>query len=138
VSDPPTSSPAPALAPENLARVRVAPGPLVGPVLSRVVAMLATRGDCPLDRMEDALLAVDAIAAYGPAFVDGGRLELTANVYRGRLELAAGPFAAGRGGEVLERMSVPGIGNVLERVADEVRVKRGDGDSEVLIAAFVY
>jgi hypothetical protein len=136
VSEPTVPGPSPA--PQNLARVRVVAGPLVGPVLSRVVAMLATRGDCPLDRMEDALLATDAIAAYGPAFAAEGRLQLTATVNPGRLELVAGPFSGHRGREVLERMSVPGLGNVLERVADEVRVVSCGEDAEALLAAFVY
>ena len=43
-------------------RVSIASGPLVGPVLRRVVGMLAARADLPLDRLDDAVLVADLIA----------------------------------------------------------------------------
>ena len=43
--------------------VSIASGPLVGPVLRRVVGMLAARADLPLDRLDDAVLVADLIAA---------------------------------------------------------------------------
>ena len=68
-----------------------------------------------------------------------GRLELVTTVREGRLGLAAGPFATGQGREMLERMSIPGLGNVLERLADVVRVEAtADGTAETLVAAFDY
>ena len=47
----------------NEASVGLASGPLVAPVLGRVVGMLTARADCPIDRLDDALLVADAIAA---------------------------------------------------------------------------
>jgi hypothetical protein len=44
----------------NTATVKVIHGPLVAPVLSRVVGMLAARAQCPVDRLDDALLVADA------------------------------------------------------------------------------
>jgi anti-sigma B factor antagonist len=44
----------------NEARVAVANGPLVGAVLGRVVGMLAARAQCPIDKLDDALLITDA------------------------------------------------------------------------------
>ena len=40
-------------------RVSIAAGPLVGPVLRRVVGMFAARADLPLDRLDDAVLVAD-------------------------------------------------------------------------------
>ena len=51
-------------------------GPLVGPVLRRVVGMLAARADLPLDRLDDAVLVADLIAARAPAHVAGGRVDV--------------------------------------------------------------
>ena len=48
----------------NQARLQIRSGPLVGAVLSRVVGMLAARAQCPIDRLDDALLISDAIAQY--------------------------------------------------------------------------
>jgi len=50
-------------------RISIAAGPLVAPVLRRVVGMLAARADLPLDRLDDAVLVADAIAARAPEYV---------------------------------------------------------------------
>jgi len=49
--------------PEPATTVSIASGPLVGPILRRVVGMLAARADLPLDRLDDAVLVADLIAA---------------------------------------------------------------------------
>ena len=61
-----TASPSGADAPTT---VSIAAGPLVGPILRRVVGMLAARADLPLDRLDDAVLVADLIAARAPAHV---------------------------------------------------------------------
>ena len=61
----------PQAAGEPLTTVSIAAGPLVGPVLRRVVGMLAARADLPLDRLDDAVLVADLIAARAPAHVAG-------------------------------------------------------------------
>jgi serine/threonine-protein kinase RsbW len=50
-------------------KVSIAAGPLVGPVLRRVVGMFAARADLPLDRLDDAVLVADVVAARAPAHV---------------------------------------------------------------------
>ena len=50
----------------NEAVVRIRSGPLVGAVLGRVVGMLAARAQCPIDRLDDAILLTDAVAAHAP------------------------------------------------------------------------
>ena len=44
--------------------VRVHNDALVGAVLGRVVGMLAARAQCPIDRLDDALLLTDAVSAH--------------------------------------------------------------------------
>ena len=56
--------------------VSIVAGPLVGPVLRRVVGMLAARADLPLDRLDDAVLVADLIAARAPAHVAEGRVDV--------------------------------------------------------------
>src|SRR5256885_7413423 len=58
----------------NEAIVRVVNGPLVAPVLSRVVGMLAARAQCPVDRLDDALLVADAIAAHTQTHTSDGHV----------------------------------------------------------------
>ena len=68
-----TSQPAGIDAPTT---VSIASGPLVGPILRRVVGMLAARADLPLDRLDDAVLVADLIAARAPAHVLHGTVDV--------------------------------------------------------------
>ena len=56
--------------------VQIRSGPLVGAVLSRVVGMLAARAQCPIDRLDDALLVTDAVAAHAPARSKDGHVQV--------------------------------------------------------------
>ena len=114
-------------------RVTVAVGPLVGPVVSRVVGIHAARADLPVDRLNDAVLVADAIAARAPAFTVADRLPVSVQSGRGRLEIRVGPLRPGGGRRVLEGTALPSIGSVIERLADAVRVREGAGGDEYLI-----
>lgn len=114
-------------------RVTVAVGPLVGPVLSRVVGIHAARAELPLDRLNDAVLVADAIAARAPAFAIADRLPVSIQSGRGRLEIRIGPLQPGGGQRVIEGAALPGIGSVIERLADTVRVREGAGGHEHLV-----
>lgn len=109
-------------APATEATVIVRKGPLVGPVLSSVVAILAARADCPVDRLDDALLLADALAAHGPDHGEDGRLRVHITASPDGLELQVGDLRDGGGAALLESASLPGVGNVLERVADTVEI----------------
>jgi serine/threonine-protein kinase RsbW len=114
-------------------RVTVAAGPLVGPVLSRVVGIYAARSDLPVDRLNDAVMVADAIAARAPAFAVGDRMPVSVKSEPGRLELRIGPLRPGGGRLVLEGAALPEIGSVIERLADAVRVREGSGGGEYLV-----
>lgn len=114
-------------------RLTVAVGPLVGPVLERVVGVHAARAELPVDRLQDAVLVADAIAARAPGFVTDGHLPLSVQSAAGRVELRVGPLRAGGGRRILEGAALPGVGNVIERLADSVRVRTGAGGDEYLV-----
>jgi hypothetical protein len=114
-------------------RVTVVNGPLVGPVLSRVVGIHAARAELPVDRLNDAVLVADAIAARAPAFTVGDRLPVSIQSGPGRLEIRLGPLRAGGGNLVLEGAALPEVGGVIERLADSVRVRDGAGGDEYLV-----
>ena len=81
---------------ENEAPVGLASGPLVAPVLGRVVGMLTARADCPIDRLDDALLVADAISAKAGSFSEDGRVNVHVIARVGSVELRVGPLRAGR------------------------------------------
>jgi hypothetical protein len=106
----------------NEARVAIRNGPLVGAVLSRVVGMLAARALCPIDRLDDALLVTDAIAAHAPSHTDDGRVIVTVSADVGGIELRVAPLHPAGAAALL-----------AERVADEITSgPSADGSSEEL------
>jgi serine/threonine-protein kinase RsbW len=114
-------------APDNHARLRVAAGPLVAPVLSRVVGMLAARAQCPIDRLDDALLLADAVAAHAPHFSIEERLSVKVRADVQGLLLIVDGLRPEAGRELVAAAELPGVGNVLRRVADEID-EEPDGD----------
>jgi serine/threonine-protein kinase RsbW len=117
----------------NEAHVVVRPGPLVGPVLSRVVGILAARAQCPIDRLDDALLVADAVAAHASGFTLNGRIGVLVTAMPGRLELRVGPLRTDGARELVAAAELPGVGNVLERMADEVTPDTSGDDGEHVI-----
>jgi serine/threonine-protein kinase RsbW len=107
---------------ESPTSVSIAVGPLVGPVLRRVVGMLAARADLPLDRLDDAVLVADLIAARAPAHVTSERIDVALEPGQRRLALRVGPLREGGGKALIVDAAVPGVGNVIEQLADSVEV----------------
>ena len=100
----------------NEAVVRIRSGPLVGAVLGRVVGMLAARAQCPIDRLDDAILLTDAVAAHAPVHARNGHVCVGAQ-------------------QLLADGDIPGVGNVFDRVADDVQagtMANGDGGELIL------
>jgi serine/threonine-protein kinase RsbW len=104
----------------NEASVSVRKGPLVGPVLGRVVGMLAARAQCPIDRLDDAMLLTDAVAAHAPAHTTEEHVQVVVAADDGGLELRIGALARDGANGLLADAELPGVGNVFTRVADEV------------------
>ena len=117
----------------NEASVGVASGPLSAPVLGRVVGMLAARADCPIDRLDDALLVADAIAATAGSFSPDGRVKVRIVTRLGAVELHVGPLRPGGAGGLVASAALPGVGNVLEQVADLLEPQSRNSDGEYLL-----
>ncbi|HVF77358.1 MAG TPA: hypothetical protein VNA28_03595 [Solirubrobacteraceae bacterium] len=117
----------------NQAWVGVSSGPLSAPVLGRVVGMLAARSDCPIDRLDDALLVADAVAAKAGSFSDDGRIRARIVARHGSVELTIGPLRDGGAEGLIESAALPGVGNVLEQVADALEPWEDDDGQEYLL-----
>jgi len=115
----------------NEAHLAVEPGPLAAPVLSRVVGMLAARAGCPIDRLDDALLVADAVAARAGAYSDDGKVGAHVSAQTGVVEITVGPLRAEGASGLIASSALPGVGNILERVADELEPEQ-DNDHEYL------
>ena len=122
---------------DALTRVSIAAGPLVGPVLRRVVGMLAARADLPLDRLDDAVLIADLIAARAPAHVAAETVDVVLDPGPRTLSLRVGPLRPGGGQGLVVDAAVPGVGNVIEQLTDQLDVVQ-DGQGEVLHVQLRY
>jgi len=116
----------------NEAHLIVRHGPLAAPVLGRVVGMLAARADCPIDRLDDALLVADAIAARAGSYSADGRIGVLVTAHTGAVELNIGPLHEDGAQQLIASAALPGVGNVLERVADELLPEHRNSDGEYL------
>jgi serine/threonine-protein kinase RsbW len=116
------------------AGLTIVPGPLVSAISSRVTAMLAARADFPLDRLADAVLVSDAIAAHAEEYVIGGDVGLAIEDGDGSLDFRVGPLREGGARGLLSELEVPGFGGSLERLVDSVDVEdQDDAEGEFLV-----
>lgn len=119
---------------ETTASLRLARGPLVAPVLCRVVSMVLARANCPMDRLDDALLICDALSAHAPDHARDGSVAFALTARERCLELRVEDLPGEAGAALVRDSVVPGVGNVLEHVADELRIEPSrDGEHEELV-----
>lgn len=114
----------------NSAVLRVRGAPLAGPLLTRVVAMMLARAECPLDRLDDAMVICDALGAHAGQHAADGHVQFTVHTRPGNMELRVGALATGGAGRLAKATSLPGIGEVLEPIADAIRVESSTGGQE--------
>ncbi|HST56834.1 MAG TPA: hypothetical protein VLJ42_13185 [Solirubrobacteraceae bacterium] len=132
--------PAPAGSPQaNSARLRVATGPLTGPVLCRVVSMVLARANCPVDRLDEAMLICDAISAHAPQHANDGHLAFTLLTDAHGVQLRVGELTKQGARQLVKDAVVPGVGNVLERLTNELRYEQSqDGAREELVLGISF
>jgi hypothetical protein len=123
----------------SAASLRLANGPLAAPVLCRVVSMVMARAQAPTNRLDDAMLVCDTISAHAPAHSADGHLTFDLSTDRGQLEMRVGEFSTDGARGLLRDARLPGVGNVLERLTDELRVEPdGESGREELVLAISF
>ena len=113
--------------------VQIRSGPLVGAVLSRVVGMLAARAQCPIDRLDDALLVTDAVAAHAPARSRDGHVQVAVDTRETGLELRVMHLQPDGARAMMHDADLPGVGNIFEQIADEVRTETDDDGEQLVV-----
>lgn len=122
---------------ENRVAVSVR-GDLAMGVLPAVVAMLAARAEFPLDRLDEALLLTDAVAAHAPGRSGSGHVRLDLAVDADGLTFAVDGLQPGGAEGLLADAALPDVGAVLERIADDVRTEIDGADAERLVLRMRY
>jgi hypothetical protein len=119
--------------------LRLATGPLAGPVLCRVVSMAMARAQAPMNRLDDAMLVCDTLSAHAPAHSADGHLTFGLSTERSRLQMRVSELSTDGARGLLKDAQLPGVGNVLERLTDELRVEPGgERGSEELVLALSF
>jgi hypothetical protein len=121
----------------NFARVRLAEGPLAGPVLWRVVSMMLARADWPLDRLDDVLLVCDALSAHAFAYAGDASVTFSLQADEHDAELRVLDLVGDGASGLVKDAVLPVVGNVLERIAERVSTEPGaHQEGSQLILAF--
>lgn len=124
--------------PEQQAPVvlEVVAGRLAETVLSRVVGILASRAGLGVDRVTEALALADVLSAHSDEIALDGRVRMEAEAGAGGLLLRVGPVPDGAAQRLLDRHTDPELGNVIDRLADEVSLGQDGGETlQIRIAA---
>jgi serine/threonine-protein kinase RsbW len=111
-----------------------ASGRLVGPVLGRVIAVLAARAGFSVERLSDAQIVTDAIAAHAADAFPGRHVHAGIDTGQRRLDLRLGPLVDGGGDRLVASSAVGGLAPVLERLTDEMTIERRDGGEDLRLA----
>jgi serine/threonine-protein kinase RsbW len=119
---------------EGVTRLRLVDGPLLHPVLCRVVSMVLTRANWPLDRLDEALLVCDALCAHAPANARAGGMAFSIQADEQEAELRVWELTPKGAERLLRDSGLPLVGNVLEQLAERVSVQRQHGGESAQLA----
>jgi len=109
---------------------------LLAPVLARVVGALTARRELSVDRVSDAVLVTDAIAAAAPSRFADGRVKLGLEDRGEGIALRIGPMDPGAAAQIRDELEVPDVGGSLEALADELAIEEGGDEGEYLVIRF--
>src|SRR5438034_716115 len=82
--------------------------------------VLAARANFSLDRLSDAQLVSDAVAAHALGHAAMGALRVEVDDDERALDIRVGPLAANGGQRVVDESDLPGVGLLLEHLVDDV------------------
>ena len=111
--------------------IAIAPPELSAAILNRLVSALAARSGFSIDRLSDAQLVSDALAARVGSFLDGEYVSVGIEALERALVLRVGRLRAGGSADLVAGSALGEIGPVLERLTNELDVSR-EGEREVL------
>lgn len=114
-------------------QISIAPPRLARAILPRLLNASAARAHFTTDRLADAQLLADALAAHVPGSISGGRLDIAISVEPRDVELRIGPLRAGRADQLIVDSALDGLGPVISKLTSKHRVATvGSSDDEML------
>jgi hypothetical protein len=123
---------------ESTVSLRLANGPLVGPTLCRVASIMLARANCPMDRIDDAMLICDALSAHAPAHAANNHLCFALSTRGRQFELRVGELGERATSSLVGDAALPGVGSVLERMTDTLHFEPVAGGGEELVLGISF
>jgi hypothetical protein len=111
-------------------RLQLRPGSFVGPVLRRVVGIVAARSEMSVDRVDEVILLAEAMGQAAARHVADERLGVSVRDGDGSLRLEFGPLEPGIEAQSLTPDDIPANG-------DHAEVRRGDGGEYLVLTMAV-
>jgi serine/threonine-protein kinase RsbW len=108
--------------PGTTTTICMAPISLVRSMLPRLLIALAARAHFSTDRISDAQMLADAVAAHAQTAVSGNKLSIDVTVEPRDLELHISPLELGRAQRLIGDSELDGLGRVIEKLADRHQV----------------
>lgn len=106
----------------STAMFSIAPLSLARTILPRLVSALAARAHFSTDRISDAQLLADALAAHAPGALSGDQLSVGVNVGSREMELHIAPLTSGAARHLLKGSELDRLGNIIEKLTDRHQV----------------
>ncbi len=107
----------------------LAVGPAVAPVLGRTAAAIASQADIDLDRLGDLDVVISTLSQSAHRFTFDGRVRFALQPGPRVVVVRVGPLKVGGADGLRLATVVPGVGPILDRLADDIRVDTGpDGE----------
>jgi serine/threonine-protein kinase RsbW len=106
----------------STAMFSIAPLSLARTILPRLVSALAASAHFSTDRISDAQLLADALAAHAPGALSGNQLSVGANVGPREIELHIAPLTSGAAQHLLEDSELDRLGSIVEKLTDHRHV----------------
>lgn len=98
------------------------------PVLRRVIALMAAHAGFSMDRLSDAVLVAETLAAHTPGHATNGVVRVSIEDESGAVLMRVGPLVDGGAAALLESSRLPAYGAVLEHLADGVEADTSHAD----------
>jgi hypothetical protein len=104
--------------------VAISPPALAAGVLNRLVGALAARAGFSIDRLSDAQLVTDALAARIASVLDDGHLNVGIEVLERTVVLRVGHLREGGSASLLAGETIGEPGPLIERLTDAIEVNQ--------------
>jgi hypothetical protein len=102
-------------------------------VLERLISAAAARAQLPIDRVVNAMTAVDALVHATDTVLGENAREIRVTIGDGSLGLRVDQLVDGQAEALRDAARIPDVGNIFERTASSVSIENDGGHTALVI-----